>query len=363
MNPSGEKTEQATPRRLIKARKEGQFAASHDFVSGLQFTVFVILIAQTGPSLLATLKEVTRGLFIEAFRGDLGPAALIGILHEALSRGLSPLVYASGILLVYRSARFSLASTGFSFSLSRMAPKPSNFDVFSKLQSLPQKGLVSAIQAIALVAVFGATIYWIVTKSGERLLMIPLSSFQVGLETLRSLCMDLLWKAAALFLLFGFVDFFRQKRKFSKQMRMSKQDIRDEVKEVGRKSADQNAHPALATRRSPPPHDGRSENRHRGGGQPNALCRRDPLPPRHDGRAAGGGEREELFGAAHSRAGPGVRRAAHRESALGTGIVQICRSWTAYSAPSVSRRSRDPRLHLSLDGRKSSFMKLRRTQP
>jgi flagellar biosynthetic protein FlhB len=230
MNPSGEKTEQATPRRLIKARKEGQFAASHDFVSGLQFTVFVALIAQTGPSLLATLREVTRGLFIEAFRGDLGPEALLGILHEALSRALTPMLYASGVLLVTAFA-FQLSSTGFSFSLSRMIPKASNFDVFTKLQQLPQKGLVSAIQAVALVLVFGATIYWIVTKSGERLLMIPLSSFQVGLETLRSLCMDLLWKGAALFLLFGFVDFFRQKRRFSKQMRMSKQDIRDEVKE------------------------------------------------------------------------------------------------------------------------------------
>jgi flagellar biosynthetic protein FlhB len=230
MNPSGEKTEKATPRRLIKARREGQFASSHDFVSGLQFTVFVLLIAQTGPSLLSSLKAVTRGLFIEAFRGDLGPATLIGILHEALSRGLSPLIYASGILILTALA-FQLSSTGFSFSLTRMLPKPSNFDVFQKLQSLPQKGLVSSIQAVALVAVFGATIYWIVTKSGERLLMIPLSSFQVGLETLRSLIMDLLWKAAALFLLFGFVDFARQKRKFSKQMRMSKQDIRDEAKE------------------------------------------------------------------------------------------------------------------------------------
>jgi len=225
MNPSGEKTEQATPRRLIKARKEGQFAASHDFVSGLQFTVFVVLIGQSGPSLLATLKEVTRGLFIEAFRDDLGPEFLVGILHEALSRALTPLLYASGVLLVTAFA-FQLSSTGFSFSLSRMVPKTSNFDVFSKLQQLPQKGLVSAIQAVALVLVFGATIYWIVTKSGERLLMIPLSSFQVGLETLRSLCMDLLWKGAALFLVFGFVDLLRQKRKFSKQMRMSKQDIR-----------------------------------------------------------------------------------------------------------------------------------------
>lgn len=231
MNPSGEKTEQATPRRLFKARREGQFASSPDFVSGLQFTVFVVLIMQTGPSLLATLKDVTRELFVEAFRGDLGPATLIGILHEALSRGLSPLAYASGVLLI-TAIVFQLSSTGFAFSLARMTPKASNFDVISKIQSLPQKGLVSAVQAVALIAVFGATLYWIVTKSGERLLLIPISSFAVGLETLRELCMELLWKASALFLLFGFIDFYRQKRKFAKQMRMSKQDIRDEMKEA-----------------------------------------------------------------------------------------------------------------------------------
>jgi flagellar biosynthetic protein FlhB len=228
---SGEKTEQATPRRLIKARKEGQFAASHDFVSGLQFTVFVLLIAQTGPALFVTLKEVTRGLFIEAFRGDLSPANLIVILHEALSRGLTPLLSASAIMLLTAFV-FQLSSTGFSFSLERMTPKASNFDVFQKIKSLPSKGLASSVQAIALVAVFGATLYWMVTKSGERLLMIPLSSFQVGLETMRSLTMDLLWKGAALFLFFGFIDFARQKRKFAKQLRMSKQDVKDEVKEA-----------------------------------------------------------------------------------------------------------------------------------
>ncbi len=230
MNPSGEKTEQATPRRLLKARREGQFASSHDFVSGLQFTVFVILVAQTGPAMLLSLKEVTRGVFLQAFRGDLNPATLIGIWHEALSRALTPLAYSSGILLL-TAVLFQLASTGFSFSLTRMTPKASNFNVISKLQSLPQKGLMSSLQAVALVAVFAATIYWIVVSSGERLLAIPISSLAVGLEMLRGLCMDLLWKAAALFLFFGFVDFFRQKRKFAKQMRMSKQDIRDEMKE------------------------------------------------------------------------------------------------------------------------------------
>lgn len=231
MNPSsGEKTEQATPRRLLKARREGQFASSHDFVSALQFTAFVMLAAHEGPSLISGLKEATRGLFIQAFRGDLGPATLIAILRDALSRSFTPLIYTSGILVI-AAVLFQLASTGFSFNLSRLAPKASNFDVGEKFKSLPQKGFVSAVQAAALIAVFGAAIYWMLVKSGERLLMLPLSSFQIGLDTLRSMTMDLLWKGAALFLLFGFVDFFRQKRKFAKQMRMSKQDIRDESKE------------------------------------------------------------------------------------------------------------------------------------
>src|SRR5581483_5751279 len=202
------KTEQATPRRLLKARREGQFASSHDFVSGLQCTVFVVLVAQTGPSLFKSLKELTRALFVEAFRSDVSAQDLMRLLHQAFSNGLGPLVY-SGAILFFTAVVFQLASTGFSFSLTRMAPKTSNFNVISKLQSLPGKGLMSALQAIVLVAVFGGTLYWIVTKNGERLLLIPVSSFAVGLETLRSLTMELLWKGAALFVVFGFVDFVR----------------------------------------------------------------------------------------------------------------------------------------------------------
>ena len=231
MANSSDKSEKATPRRLLKARREGQVAASRDFVSGLQFTVFVLLIAQSGGQLVTSLKQVSRGLFVEAFRSDLRETTLLGILHEALAQGLTPLLYCSGIL-VLTGCVFQLSSTGFSFNLTRMTPKPANFNIFEKLKAAPQKGIVSAIQAVAVVAVFGATIYWIVMKSGERLLMVPLSSFQVGLDTMRTLSMDLLWKASALFLFFGFIDFFRQKRKFANQMKMSKQDVRDEMKEA-----------------------------------------------------------------------------------------------------------------------------------
>ena len=44
--------------------------------------------------------------------------------------------------------------------------------------------------------------------------------------------MELFWKAAFVFLVFGSVDFFRQMRRHKQDLRMSKQDIKDEMKEV-----------------------------------------------------------------------------------------------------------------------------------
>jgi flagellar biosynthetic protein FlhB len=92
--------------------------------------------------------------------------------------------------------------------------------------------LLSALQAVALLLVFGFTIEWIVSQKASQLLLLPLSGLDVGLRTVGSLSMDVLWKAASLFVLFGLVDLFRQKRRFASQMKMSKQDVRDEQKET-----------------------------------------------------------------------------------------------------------------------------------
>ena len=231
MQHSGEKTEKATAHRLLKARKEGKFASSKDFVSGLQFTVFVILLVESGQQLIGNLKEATRTLFSQAFRPDLSPAALMAILHQSFAQTMYPLVATSGVLVLSGLA-FQLTSTGFGMSLQGLTPKASNFSVLSKLKSAPQKGFASAIQAVALLLMFGFTIYWVTARDLGRLLLIPLSSLQVGMAEMRSLCVAVLWKAAAFFLLFGMIDLARQKRRFSKQMKMSKQDIRDEMKQT-----------------------------------------------------------------------------------------------------------------------------------
>lgn len=231
MQQNGERTEKATPHRLLKARREGKFASSKDFVSGLQFTVFVFLLVQSGAQLLTNLKISTRAAFSQAFSQDLSPGALIGLLQQTFAQTLYPLAYTSAILVITGLA-FQLSSTGFAMSLQGLVPKAVNFSPLSKLKSAPQKGFASAIQAVALLAVLGVSIYWVTARDLGQLMLVPLSSLNVGVAQMRDLCINVLWKAAAFFVLFGMIDLARQRKRFSKQMKMSKQDVRDELKQT-----------------------------------------------------------------------------------------------------------------------------------
>ncbi len=231
MSSSGERTEKATPRRLLKARREGQVASSRDFVGGLQFAVFMLLLVEAGPSLFASLKQSSRMLLNQAFRNDLGTQGLLDLLHQAFSWTLIPLASISAIL-VASGLLFQLASTGFSVSLHRLAPKGVNFDPISKVKNAAQRGVTSAWQAALLLIVFAVTIYWVVSQNGSRLYSLPLMNLATGLGIVKAICTDVLWKAAAVFLLFGVIDLFREKRRFANRLKMSKRDVREEMKET-----------------------------------------------------------------------------------------------------------------------------------
>ena len=231
MSSNSDRTEKPSPRKLIKARREGQFPSSKDFVSGLQFTVFVVLLGEMGPKLFAGFKDAAGAVLQQAFRTDQGNDTLLEVVHQAFAQTIFPLIAGSSIL-VATGVVFQLVSTRFSFSLQRLAPKPVNFNPISKLKSAPQKGFSSAVQAVALVLVFGVLLYWIVVQNASLLLALPLASLQVGLGTMRTLCFNLLWKGVAFFLLFGMIDMFRQQRRFNQQMKMSKQEVRDELKDT-----------------------------------------------------------------------------------------------------------------------------------
>jgi len=67
--------------------------------------------------------------------------------------------------------------------------------------------------------------------NADLLLTLPFMSLDSGLLKVGTSIKDILWKAAAVFLVFGLIDLFRQKRKFNKDLRMTKHEVKQESKE------------------------------------------------------------------------------------------------------------------------------------
>jgi flagellar biosynthetic protein FlhB len=231
MPDRSEQTEQATPRHLDKARKEGQFASARDFVAGVQFLIFVSIVAAWSARMLGNLREIMLVSLRWAFRADLTPQgilALAGWLILKLIAGLAIL----GVVLTGSTVAATLLVTRFGFSLTPLLPKFSRLSPLAKLRQMPRQNLPSLLQAVLILPVCGYVIYVIARERLESFLLLPLQSIASGTSVVGNSVQMLLWRAAALFIVFGAVNFFRQQQQYSRDMRMSRQDIKDESKDM-----------------------------------------------------------------------------------------------------------------------------------
>jgi flagellar biosynthetic protein FlhB len=225
------KTEKPTQRRLEKARKEGQFPSAKEFVSALQFMVFLGLLGSGGAHWFAQFRRSTRSMLALAFAPELRPQDLTHLAWQVSSQNIFPLVMA-GLAVAAVTLGIRLGTTQFGLSLKKLAPDLKRLNPISKLKELPRQNLPSLAQAVILLPLFLWAVYVIGRDKLEAFLALPLQSVESGFGFIGGTLMELLWKAAGVFLVFGAVDLIRQMRRHNRDLRMSKQEIREEMKEA-----------------------------------------------------------------------------------------------------------------------------------
>ncbi len=230
MPDRSQQTEPATPHRIEKARREGRFASSRELLSAVQFLAFVVLIDQGGRAWLAHTSRTTRLLLAEAFRSQAGSLTLLRLCQETIWNCLLPLLVL-GAALVPLSLAAQLATTRMGFSLNLLAPKLERLNPVTRLRELGRQNVWALIKALVMLPLFGAAVWAIARDNLAGYLSMPLASVASGLGRLAGSLMNLLWKAAAAFLVLGAIDLVRQKRRYAQDLRMSRQELREEVKE------------------------------------------------------------------------------------------------------------------------------------
>src|SRR5262249_18218684 len=162
-----------TQRRLEKARREGRFPAAREFVSALQFAVFVAFVSFGGAGWFSAFLESARDFFRLAASATLTEATVTRVAWQIAARHLLPLGRA-GLATVAAALFLRLATTRFGISLKRLSPDLARLNPLSRLRELPGQNLAAVMQAAVLLPLFGWAVYAITRDKLDLFLCLPL---------------------------------------------------------------------------------------------------------------------------------------------------------------------------------------------
>lgn len=225
----GDKTEKPTPQRLRKAREQGQFLVSRGFMSAIQFILSVVLLDRLVAGWRNALMHSMPELLQRSMASDISASEWPALLRNIFLQNLIPLVSFFGCLfIVTLAAHLGISKLG--FSLQRLNPNFNRLSPLPKIKDMPGQNIKSALEAVVLIAALAFGIQSLVAENGAALLRMSLESTAAAVGQISRSIHSLLWKAAYLFILFGAVDLIRQQRKYLSQLKMSKQEIKEEHK-------------------------------------------------------------------------------------------------------------------------------------
>jgi len=222
----GERTEPATPRKREKARQEGRVARS------VEVPAAAVLIA----SLLAMLfaahlgLDALKGLARECIR-DSWEADPLRVAAEVLGRCvLLCMPLAVGLSLVALGA--NLLQVGFLVSSKPLEPDLNRLNPLKGLQRLfSGQALAEMAKACAKVALLVVAFGWPLREAGSELERLLLLSPQTSLGVVGQRCARACARACALLVVLAALDYAYQRYRYERDLRMTKEELKDEVKE------------------------------------------------------------------------------------------------------------------------------------
>ena len=231
MADQGQKTERPTQRRLDKARKEGRVPTSRDLIGSLQFAAFIAILLIQGSEGFYSIRAMMRALFTRAFQQELTITEANWIFRSILFPEIWSLIQI-GLTLSALMMVLQLLTTGFTFSTSQLFPQFSRLNSLKRMKQLPAQNVSAALKALLLVPCVAALLYLLLAGELADLVVMSATSLGHALQKIYGIIEGLLTRLCLLLVAVGVLDFVRQRRRFLKEMRMTKQDVKDEFKET-----------------------------------------------------------------------------------------------------------------------------------
>lgn len=234
--PGGEKTEEPTGKKLNDARNEGQVAKSREVVNAVMLLgLFLLLkfwVGSLGGSFISFFQNIYSQIpeYVKMYDGYMQETTWRAIFIRTLTRILAMIgpVFVIGFLLAFVTnllqVKWRWTTKPMKIKFSKMNPINGIKRIFSP------NSLVELLKAVAKIAIIIYAVYSYLIKNAPSIYLLYDISLNQAIAQIGNLVINLGFRICIFYGLIAAVDYIYQKFKFKKDMKMTKQEVKDEYK-------------------------------------------------------------------------------------------------------------------------------------
>ncbi len=235
--PGGEKTEPATQKKLSDARKDGQVAKSKEIANGFGLLALFLLLKIWVGNISTGFLEMFGGVYghipdvLHMPYGTVPTGNITGLIGQSIT-GLLAItlpIYLVGVAVAFIS---DLIQVKWQPTTKPLQPKFSKINPVSGFKRIfSAKSLVELVKAVAKIALI-LYVAWSYMKDKLEILFYLLDIPLVrAVQEIGEIVIELGIRISSVFMIIAFLDFAYTKWKFKEDMKMTKQEVKDEYKD------------------------------------------------------------------------------------------------------------------------------------
>jgi len=227
-----QKTEDPTPRRLEEARNRGQVVYSREINNWVVLFAATLLIVMAGPHITADIKDVLKNFLEQSYAIPTDRVGMGNVIQQLFFRIGGDLILPL-LCLSFAGALAGFLQTGPIFTTDPITPQLSKISIvkgFVRLFSARSVAeLVKGIIKLILVSVAAVIVLKPYFSGVEHFIGLD---FSQTLFDMQSLFLKMMVAVLSVLFFLAVLDYGFQRHEFMKNMRMSKQDIREEFRQT-----------------------------------------------------------------------------------------------------------------------------------
>jgi flagellar biosynthesis protein FlhB len=226
-----QKTEEPTQKKLDDAREKGQVATSREVNHWFMILAGTTFVALLLPRLMTDLSQVFIKFLEQPHAIPIDASGFNGMLADTVWEAVTAIAPAM-IVLIFAALAAGLVQNGFIFATESIKPKLEKISLKSGIKRLfSVKSFLEFAKGVFKLAIVTCVAIAVLWDEFTGLEQMPLMAIPASMGKMHDLVIRLMIGVLAIISVIALLDFLVQRVQHTKQMRMSRQDIKDEMKQ------------------------------------------------------------------------------------------------------------------------------------